>query len=274
MKNKKIYIIIGCILLGLFIILSLMNEKNVVIDKDKYSLKISNDYNDYLAINILINDYLQDLSLNNQDGINGITSSTDNINTKEKYNYYVEKVYYIELEKNTYYYISGRKMIYNYDTNEMSDVKNTCYLINVYKPDYTYELKIIDDVESYYENNDLSDDIVIEKNKYNDFSKYYINYKEEDLYDNYVNYFKELLFVNYQDAYDMLEDSFKNKIASIENFNTEREIIYKKLNNIVESYSISGEKAKKTYILILANKTKITMIEDGIMNVKYKIENY
>ena len=74
MKNKKIYIIIGCILLGLFIILSLMNEKNVVIDKDKYSLKISNDYNDYLAINILINDYLQDLSLNNQDGINGITS--------------------------------------------------------------------------------------------------------------------------------------------------------------------------------------------------------
>ena len=275
MKNKKIFIIIGCILLGIILITSLSNKQTIVVSKENYKLNLSSDYNDYLSTNTLINDYLLDVSLNNQDNIKGITSSIEkNVNSKEKYNFYAEKVYYIELEKNKYYYISGRKMIYNYDTSEMSETKNTSYLINVYKPNHSYELKIIDDIDSYYSNNDLVDDVVIKKNKYNDFSIYYISYKEEDLYDNYINYFKELLFVNYIDAYDMLENSLKNQIGSTENFNIEREKIYKKLNNIVERYSIKGEEDKKTYTVILANKTKITMIEDGIMNVKYKIENY
>ena len=161
MKNKKIFIIIGCILLGIILITSLSNKQTIVVSKENYKLNLSSDYNDYLSTNTLINDYLLDVSLNNQDNIKGITSSIEkNVNSKEKYNFYAEKVYYIELEKNKYYYISGRKMIYNYDTSEMSETKNTSYLINVYKPNHSYELKIIDDIDSYYSNNEFGSFII------------------------------------------------------------------------------------------------------------------
>ena len=166
MKNKKIFIIIGLVFLVLFIVYLVLNRKEVIVDKEKHPLELSNDYNDYLTINNVVNDYLLDLSLNNK----------DNVSTKN--NYYSEKVYYINLESNTYYYVSGLSMIYDYNTNEMIEKQDDCYLINVYKPNNAYTLKKIDNIESYYKENDIEDGINIEQQNNNFGSGTQINVKK------------------------------------------------------------------------------------------------
>lgn len=276
MKNKKMIIIIILVVLALLVIYALLTRPNgdKVLDKDKKELKVVILNNEFLSINNIINDYLLNVSLDNQDYIKGVTGSDILItNREEKDNYYLEKLYYVELNYNIYYYASGRRMTYDYETNKMNEIKNDCYLVNVYKPNDTYQLTKIDDINTYFNENDLYDKVIITHNDYNDYNKYDTYYKDDILYDNYINYFKDLLFVNYQDAYNLLDTTYKNKVGSVENFNNIRESLYNKLNNLVIDYSITGEEANRTYILILSNNTKITIVETGIMNVKYKIEN-
>ena len=276
MKNKKMIIIIILVALALLVIYALLTRPNgdKVLDKDKKELKVVTVYNEFMSINNIINDYLLNVSLDNQDYIKGVTGSDILItNRDEKDNYYLEKLYYVELNYNIYYYASGRKLVYDYETNKMNEIKNDCYLVNVYKPNDTYQLTKISDINNYFNDNDLYDKVIITHNNYNDYNNYDIYYKDDIVYDNYINYFKDLLFVNYQDAYSLLDTTYKNKVGSVENFNNIRESLYNKLNNIVIDYSITGEEANRTYILILSNNTKITIVETGIMNVKYKIEN-
>ena len=276
MKNKKMIIIIILVILALLVIYALLTRPNgdKVLDKDNKELKVVTNYNEFLSINNIVNDYLLNVSLDNQDYIKGVTGSDVLITNKdEKDNYYLEKLYYVELNYNIYYYASGRKLVYDYETNKMNEVKNDCYLVNVYKTNNTYQLTKIDDINTYFNDNDLYDKVIITHNNYNNYGNYDIYYKNDIIYNNYINYFKDLLFVNYQDAYGLLETSYKNKVGSIDNFNSIRESLYNKLNNIVIDYSIKGEEANRTYILILSNNTKITIVEAGIMNVKYKIEN-
>lgn len=276
MKNKKIIIIAIVVILGALIIYALLTRPDGerVLDKDKEELITVTNYNEYLSINKLINDYLLNLSLDNEDAVKGITGNDVLItNSKEKDTYYLEKLQYVELTYNVYYYLSGRKMIYDYDTTKMTELKNDCYLINVYKPNNTYKITKINDVNSYYNDNDLFDKVVIISNKYNDYSIYETSYNDEIIYNNYINYFKDLLFVNYSDAYNLLDVSYENKVGSLDNFNTLRESLYKELNNIVKYYNIIGDTPNRTYTIILYNGTKLTITEKGIMNVKYKIEN-
>ena len=276
MKNKKIIIIAIVVILGALIIYALLTRPDGerVLDKDKEELITVTNYNEYLSINKLINDYLLNLSLDNEDAVKGITGNDVLItNSKEKDTYYLEKLQYVELTYNVYYYLSGRKMIYDYDTTKMTELQNDCYLINVYKPNNTYKITKINDVNSYYNDNDLFDKVVIISNKYNDYSIYETSYNDEIIYNNYINYFKDLLFVNYSDAYNLLDVSYENKVGSLDNFNTLRESLYKELNNIVKYYNIIGDTPNRTYTIILYNGTKLTITEKGIMNVKYKIEN-
>ena len=276
MKNKKIIIIAIVIILGALIIYALLTRPDGerVLDKDKEELIAVTNYNEYLSINKLINDYLLNLSLDNEEAVKGVTGNDILItNAKEKDTYYLEKLQYVELTYNIYYYLSGRKMIYDYDTSKMTELKNDCYLVNVYKPNNTYKITKINDVNTYFNDNDLYDKVVITSNEYNDYSLYETSYNDDIIYNNYINYFKDLLFVNYSDAYNLLEVSYKNKVGSLDNFNTLRESLYKELNNIVKYYNINGEGPNRTYTIILYNGTQITIIENGIMNVKFKIEN-
>ena len=276
MKNKKIILIAIIVILGLLIVYALITRPNgdIVLDKDKTDLQLVTDYKEFFSINSLVNDYLLNISLDQQDVVKGMSGNDVLVtNASEKYNYYAEKVYYVELSFNIYYYVTGRKMIYDYNTNKMSEIKNECYLVNVYKPNNTFKILKINDVNNYYKGNDLYDKVIITSNSYNDYSKYDTYYKDDTIYNTYINYLRDLIFVNYRDAYNLLDVSYKNKIGSIDNFNLMREDIYNKLNNIVKDYSINGNSPNRSYTLILVNDTKITVIENGIMNVKYKIEN-
>ena len=276
MKNKKIILIAIIVILGLLIVYALITRPNgdIVLDKDKKDLQLVTDYKEFFSINSLVNDYLLNISLDQQDVVKGMSGNDVLVtNASEKYNYYAEKVYYVELSFNIYYYVTGRKMIYDYNTNKMSEIKNECYLVNVYKPNNTFKILKINDVNNYYKENDLYDKVIITSNSYNDYSKYDTYYKDDTIYNIYINYLRDLIFVNYRDAYNLLDVSYKNKIGSIDNFNLMREDIYNKLNNIVKDYSINGNSPNRSYTLILVNDTKITVIENGIMNVKYKIEN-
>ena len=143
MKNKKMIIIIILVILALLVIYALLTRPNgdKVLDKDKKELKVVTVYNEFMSINNIINDYLLNVSLDNQDYIKGVTGSDILItNRDEKDNYYLEKLYYVELNYNIYYYASGRRMTYDYETNKMNEIKNDCYLVNVYKPNDTYQL--------------------------------------------------------------------------------------------------------------------------------------
>ena len=276
MKNKKIILIAIIVILGLLIVYALITRPNgdIVLDKDKKDLQLVTDYKEFFSINSLVNDYLLNISLDQQDVVKGMSGNDVLVtNASEKYNYYAEKVYYVELSFNIYYYVTGRKMIYDYNTNKMIEIKNECYLFNVYKPNNTFKISKINDVNNYYKGNDLYDKVIITSNSYNDYSKYDTYYKDDTIYNTYINYLRDLIFVNYRDAYNLLDVSYKNKIGSIDNFNLMREDIYNKLNNIVKDYSINGNSPNRSYTLILVNDTKITVIENGIMNVKYKIEN-
>ena len=275
MKNKKIIIIIVVVLLAALIIYALLtrHEGDIVLPKDKEDLALVETYNDYVSLNNLINNYLLNVSLDDEKAVKGLTG-TDLLvtNSKEKGTYYITKAYVVKLTYNDYYYVSGTKMVYDYGTSKMREVKDDSYMICVDNAKKTYRITKIGNPVDYYNNNDIYDRVTITPNDYNDFLKY-SEFSEAYVYNNYINYFKDLLFVNYQEAYSMLEDSYKNKVGSLENFVNIREDLYNKLNNVVLEFAITGEKFSRTYQLILFNETKITIKENGFMNVKYKIEN-
>ena len=275
MKNKKIIIIVVLVLLGALIIYALLtrHEGDIVLPKDKEDLALVDSYNDYVKINKLINNYLLNVSLDNEEAVKALTG-TDLLvtNSKEQSTYYATKVYIVKLTYNEYYYVTGTRMVYDYGTNKMREIKDDSYMVCVDNGRKTYRITKIGNPVDYYNNNDIYDNVHINLNDYNDFLQFQ-EYSEAYIYDNYINYFKDLLFVNYQEAYNMLEDSYKNKIGSLENFVNLRETLYNKLNNVVLEFAITGDKFNRTYQLILFNETKITIKENGYMDVKYKIEN-
>ena len=275
MKNKKIIIIVALVLLGALIIYALLtrHEGDIVLPKDKEDLALVDSYNDYVKINKLINNYLLNVSLDNEEAVKALTG-TDLLvtNSKEQSTYYATKVYIVKLTYNEYYYVTGTRMVYDYGTNKMREIKDDSYMVCVDNGRKTYRITKIGNPVDYYNNNDIYDNVHINLNDYNDFLQFQ-EYSEAYIYDNYINYFKDLLFVNYQEAYNMLEDSYKNKIGSLENFVNLRETLYNKLNNVVLEFAITGDKFNRTYQLILFNETKITIKENGYMDVKYKIEN-
>ena len=99
MKNKKIYIIIGFILLVIYFVISIISNQSKVVDKEKIKLQLSTDYNDYVTVNTLVNDYLLYLSLNNQESVKGITGSeVKEINSNENID-----IIFVAIPKRDYY---------------------------------------------------------------------------------------------------------------------------------------------------------------------------
>ena len=62
-------------------------------------------------------------------------------------------------------------------------------------------------------------------------------------------------------------------MGSIDHFIEIREELYNSLNTLIKHFSITGDDLNRTYTLIFANGTKLTIVESGLMNVKHKIEN-
>ena len=115
--------------------------------------------------------------------------------------------------------------------------------------------------------------VLINLNDYNDYRNYNNGFDISLINDNYINYFKEILFVNKEKAYDFLFNVYKKKFSSLDDFDRNRKIIYNRIKNIVEDYSFISNESNRTYTLIFANGTKLTIVESGLMNVKHKIEN-
>ena len=109
-KKKIILIIIGIIFLALIIYaLIIRQEGDRVIHKDDLTPVTTS--RDFMIVNRIMNDYLLNVSLDNEDYVKGVTGNDVMVtNTSEKYTYYIEKLYYVELTNNLYFYVSGRKM--------------------------------------------------------------------------------------------------------------------------------------------------------------------
>ena len=274
-KNNKVMLIIIVIVFIALIVYGIITRQDGEIVSKKDDLNVVTTSKEFTIVNKIMNDYLLNLSLDNHEYVKNVTGNDVIItNNKEKYTYYVEKLYYVELENNLYFYVNGLKMIYNYETSKMTEEENDCYLINVYKRNKAYQIKKINNVISYYNDNDLYDNVIITLNKNNNYNTYNSEvYQASSLYDIYINYFKDILFVNKDKAYNLLTDDYKRTVGSLSDFDEYRETIYNRINNNVMDYSINGSEPNRSLTLILSNDTKLTIIESGLMNVKYKIEN-
>ena len=256
-KDKKKWLYIILIVLFVIVISMFFRTNNGEPTKpmeDQVFSKV-NDYDLFFGIDNLVNDYIDA----NDSG------KIDNY-------FYSNEIYRITFTSNEYYVVVGEKVTYSYDTTKLEMKENVAYLINNDLVYSLYDIKEIDDYSIYLTGNNLYDNVRLKQGKsisqykYNDANDFYImNY--------YINYFKELLFVNYTKAYELLDNSYKKKVGSLEDFNSYREKIYGNLNNIIKDYSVSGEDGKRLYKIVLNNGMMIDFQEDNIMNINVKISN-
>ena len=254
MKNKKsLIIMIPLILIVIFAVYLVRNSSDGNKEPSEGTFTLLSDYNEFFGINKLVNDYID-------------SNDTGSMNNY----YYANKVYRVVFNNNKYYLVTGDKVSYDYKTSKMTMTSNDDYLINVYLNNNRYEIENIDDINNYIDSNKLYDNVKINnKNYFDDYKIYKVD--NRTIVVNYIGYFKDLLFANYTKAYSMLDDSYKNKVGSIENFNSIREELY---NNIIDNYtdySIKGDDASRTYHLVLDNKYELIFIEKHIMDFTFNI---
>ena len=229
------------------------DRKEVPVDQTKLTSVV--DYNEYFGITKLMNDYLNEDDKGSQE-----------------YTFYITDLEAIKLENNTYYFISGDKVTYDYKTSKMRLLENDCYLVSIYLINKNYKIDKINSIDEYYSNNKFYDNVEVKTNKtYYEYASTTVSNDYVGKY--YINYFKDLLFVNYTKAYSILDSSYKNKFNGMDDFNNQRESIYNKLNLNITNYSIKGDNGKKTLKVVLDNGTTITFKENCILNYTVSIEN-
>ena len=100
--------------------------------------------------------------------------------------YYLKQVYVVRLENiNDYYYVTGSKMVFDYGTSKMNEVKDDCYQITVDRAKKTFKIKKIGSIQNYYNETDLYDNVKISLNDYKDISTYSSYYTDSFIYQNY-----------------------------------------------------------------------------------------
>jgi len=256
MKNKK-NILFMIPLLALFILLILLvrTNNNTAPVENQIFTKINN-YNQFFGVDSLINDYVK-----------------KNNSGKVEYYYYTNEVYYISFKRNYYYIVVGDRVKYDYDTSKLDMTSNIAYLITVQKSSSYYDVEEISNYQDYFRDSKLSDGVSVKGNE--SISKYG-NKITSDMFimNYYINYFKELLFVNYTKAYEILDKKYQERVGSLEYFNSYREELYNKINNIIVNYSINGEKGNRVYNIMLNNNLILEFKEKSIMNFSVNITTY
>ncbi len=256
MKNKK-NLIFMIPLLALFIFVILLvrsNKKNTPVPVQTFT-KVNN-YSQFFGIDSLVNDYVK-------------KSNSGRV----EYYYYTNDIYYLSFKRNYYYIVVGDKVKYDYDTSKLEMISDISYLITVQISTSKYDVEEIDNYQDYLVNSKLRDGVTV---KSNESISNYDNKAISDMFimNYYINYFKELLFVNYTKAYNMLDSKYREKVGSIDDFNSYREELYNSINNIIINYSINGEKGNRSYSVVLNNNLILEFKENSIMNFSVNIRKY
>jgi len=178
---------------------------------------------------------------------------------------YTAKVIYVRNTSDKYYYfINSNKSGEEFYEGDMY------FLLVLNKNDNTYVLKEINenitDFYEYAKNYDVKTFNLYGNNKFIE-NKFSIN----NLLTTYVQYFKDMLVYDTNLAYNMLDESTKNKYIDYNDFASKAFEIYDSLSSVIFSHNITEEYEKsddRIYKFEDNNRNKITIHEKNIMDFK------
>lgn len=252
MKNIKILmIIIGIvIILIVLLLLGIRNPENLneydggeeteaqdtLVEINSNINKETNDYK-FFAVDDLINDFMIYINTENQEAVNALIDSS----YSQEYNvqnisgtidrFYSQEIYKQDSITNSIYYVRGIVELVN-SQNEIN-VGNNYFKVYVDNNNLTASIVFL--TEQEYENaieansNEIEEK-TIEQNEYNKFEEKMLT--EWDLSERYIEDYELKLKYNIEEAYNLLDEDYRNKkfnnnIQEFENYiEQNKEILY------------------------------------------------
>ena len=316
MKKKIKLIIILLIVLLILVLFSyyLYNRNNKITDQDysmdsigideymkneendKKQIKYEDNYNVYYTVMAVISRYLEAAKLGNTDELiamfdanyitkNNITS--DNIldkvgvlqidNEKVHYEYRAKDLYSLDLGRITIHFVYGT--YYNISDLEEKELNLMVELDSVNQTFTIYDYNYMKD--NKYDMLKIGDSLDLQINEipnrsYNTFG--YVRLTEEDICNYYFKDYKNLLVFNTKEAYNKLNNEFKE--IKYKNQNEFEQYIQEKKIDYFTS-NLSEYKVKnlmpggKAYICVDSKNNYYYFIEkDGIMRYSVMLDNY
>lgn len=274
MKNIKILmIIIGIvIILIVLLLLGIRNPENLneydggeeteaqdtLVEINSNINKETNDYK-FFAVDDLINDFMIYINTENQEAVNALIDSS----YSQEYNvqnisgtidrFYSQEIYKQDSVTNSIYYVRGIVELVN-SQNEIN-VGNNYFKVYVDNNNLTASIVFL--TEQEYENaieansNEIEEK-TIEQNEYNKFEEKMLT--EWDLSERYIEDYELKLKYNIEEAYNLLDEDYRNK----------------KFNNNIQEFENYIEQNKETlYNISIYNCT--TQIEENY--IQYNVED-
>lgn len=182
-----------------------------------------------------------------------------------------ERIQFLQGENIMTYSVYGKEKIEN--TNEKIE---KYYIVRVDLKNLTYELTQIEDGK--YTNLDeikLEDDETeIASNGKNDFE--YKSISNEEMCRKYLEDFKQKALNNPEEAYQLLDEEYKNKrFSGIEDFKEYINLLREKIqNSILSKYDVQTKENYTEYILVDNYNNFYTIRTTGIWDYKILLDNY
>lgn len=288
-KKKVVILIIIILCVVTFLALILFNKKENISESENSNIIISNSElvllknNDevFWALQKAINDYYDLLSNKNKTDLlsvldddfvlkNGI--NIDNVlniiySNYEDVSFLIKKIYFLEGETITYYFINGyllNQYIYNEEVKYYGDV-NYMIIVNSNKSYRIYPLTD-SNFNDFVNNFVFRDNLSINSN----FSLKFNEISEKNKLVTYINQYKLLMYVDVDYAYSLLTDNAKNNYLSISDYENNIDNIYNKLSSVIFSFSKDNNDEFVLYNIIDNNNNKIKIYEYNTMD--YKID--
>lgn len=252
MKNIKILmIIIGIvIILIVLLLLGIRNPENLneydggeeteaqdtLVEINSNINKETNDYK-FFAVDDLINDFMIYINTENQEAVNALIDSS----YSQEYNvqnisgtidrFYSQEIYKQDSITNSIYYVRGIVELVN-SQNEIN-VGNNYFKVYVDNNNLTASIVFLTEQEyksAIESNSNEIEEKTIEQNEYNKFEEKMLT--EWDLSERYIEDYELKLKYNIEEAYNLLDEDYRNKkfnnnIQEFENYiEQNKEILY------------------------------------------------
>ncbi len=274
MKNIKILmIIIGIvIILIVLLLLGIRNPENLneydggeeteaqdtLVEINSNINKETNDYK-FFAVDDLINDFMIYINTENQEAVNALIDSS----YSQEYNvqnisgtidrFYSQEIYKQDSITNSIYYVRGIVELVN-SQNEVN-VGNNYFKVYVDNNNLTASIVFLTEQEyksAIESNSNEIEEKTIEQNEYNKFEEKMLT--EWDLSERYIEDYELKLKYNIDEAYNLLDEDYKNK----------------KFNNNIQDFENYVEQNKEIlYNISIYNCT--TQIEENY--IQYNVED-
>lgn len=182
-----------------------------------------------------------------------------------------ERIQFLQGENIMTYSVYGKEKIEN--SNEKNE---KYYIVRVDLKNLTYELTQIEDGK--YTNLDeikLEDDETeIASNGNNNFE--YKRVSNEEMCRKYLEDFKQKALNNPEEAYQLLDEEYKNKrFSGIEDFKEYINLLRGKIeNSILSKYDVQNKEEYTEYILVDNYNNSYTIRTTGIWDYKILLDNY